>query len=379
MKLSIHHYRDGDGWDTVPAYDEDSAQTLVLAFGSDGAVSPGGPLAEISERFGEATLIGCSTGGDIRDAEVADGGAVVAVARFAHSQIRSASAPIAAANSAEAGRAIGAELAADDLRAVIVMSEGLDVNGSELVAGLLASVPEGIPVTGGLAADQDRFDATWVLTGEGLARGVVSAVGLYGERLIVGCGSGGGWDQFGPERRITRSEGNVLYELDGKPALGIYKEYLGEKADGLPASGLLFPLALGPRDAGDRRVVRTILGVDEEASSLTFAGDVPEGSIAQLMTASFDRLVEGAEQAARGAAEGLAGDLLSVAVSCVGRRWIMGEACEDELEATLAAFPSGSRQVGFYSYGEISPLGLNECSLQNQTMTVTSIGERAAA
>ena len=70
------------------------------------------------------------------------------------------------------------------------------------------------------------------------------AVGLYGEHVKLGHGSKGGWDTFGPERIVTKSDGNVLYELDDKPALALYKEYLGDRAAGLPGSALLFPLAL---------------------------------------------------------------------------------------------------------------------------------------
>jgi hypothetical protein len=195
----------------------------------------------------------------------------------------------------------------------------------------------------------------------------------------VGHGSKGGWDIFGPERLVTRAEGNVLYELDGRPALELYKSYLGDRAAGLPATGLLFPLSLRSGEEGDeRRLVRTILAVDEAAQSLTFAGDIPTGSRVQLMRANFDRLVEGAASAAamtalRGAAEG---PVLSVAISCVGRRLVLGERTEEETEATLEALPPGAQQVGFYSYGELSPFAAGRCDLHNQTMTLTTLWER---
>ena len=69
----------------------------------------------------------------------------------------------------------------------------------------------------------------------------------------------------------------MLYELDGRPALALYKEYLGDRASGLPATALLFPLAVRSDRSATRRTVRTILGIDEEQQSMTFAGDVPEG------------------------------------------------------------------------------------------------------
>ena len=180
---------------------------------------------------------------------------------------------------------------------------------------------------------------------------------------------------FGPERLVTKSEGNVLYELDGQPALRLYKEYLGELASDLPASGLLFPLALRS-DGDDKELVRTILAVDDERESLTFAGEIPIGHRAKLMQASFERLLDGAEGAAEYALERTSHNArLSIAISCVGRRLVMGERAEDELEATLHVLPPGISQIGFYSYGEISPFLEGSCDLHNQTMTLTTIGE----
>jgi hypothetical protein len=205
----------------------------------------------------------------------------------------------------------------------------------------------------------------------------ICAVGFYGERLRVGHGCDGGWSDFGPERRITRSEGNVLYELDGAPALDLYKTYLGDRAEGLPGTALLFPLSLR-RDAASQRVVRTILGIDEARRSLTFAGDVPQGSIARLMRANTDKLICSAAQAARQAAQSLpeTDDALIISVSCVGRRLILGERTEEEIETVLDGAPLRTAHVGFYSYGEISPLVAGGTSeLHNQTMTVTVFSE----
>jgi hypothetical protein len=203
-------------------------------------------------------------------------------------------------------------------------------------------------------------------------RATASALGLYGDAVRVGHGSKGGWDKFGPERKITRSEGNVLYELDGRPALELYKTYLGELAAGLPATALLFPLAIRPSRDCAESLVRTVLAHSEEDQSLTFAGDVAEGSLAQLMRANFDRLVDAASSAADSA---LTCDAkLCLAISCVGRRLILGERAEEETEAVADMLP-GCAIAGFYSYGEISPSGTADCKLHNQTMTLTTIGE----
>jgi hypothetical protein len=185
-------------------------------------------------------------------------------------------------------------------------------------------------------------------------------------------------DARGSSKTITKSAGNILYELDGRPALQLYKEYLGERATGLPATGLLFPLALRATKTEDKSLVRTILAVSETEQSMTFAGDMPEGTLAQLMRANFDRLIQGASEAALRTVNGRSqssNPTLSVAISCVGRRLVLGERTEEETEAALDVLPKGSAQVGFYSYGEISPYARRECDLHNQTMTLTTISE----
>jgi hypothetical protein len=183
---------------------------------------------------------------------------------------------------------------------------------------------------------------------------------------------------LGPEREVTRSDANVLYELDGHPALDLYKEYLGEQADGLPATGLLFPLAIRNEAEADGNTVRTILAVNENDHSITFAGDIPQGSYVRLMRANFDRLIDGAADAASviNAQSYTSGPILNVAISCVGRRLVLGPRTEEEIEAVLEAMPKGTQQIGYYSYGEISPLASGQCDLHNQTMTLTAIWEQ---
>jgi len=255
--------------------------------------------------------------------------------RFDHTRVRGASAIVTdAAHSSGVGQAIAQDLAAADLVHVFVISNGLLVNGSDLVRGILEHLPGEVTVTGGLSGDGARFEKTWVMFDGEPQADLVAAIGFYGDRLRVGYGSLGGWDPFGPQRLITRSEGSVLFELDGQPALDLYKRYLGSHAAELPASGLLFPLAV--TGSHDREpVVRTILSVDETAGSMTFAGDVPEGAVARLMKANFDRLIDGAAGAARTCAAALAGSNpdLAILISCVGRKLVLKQRVEEEVEA----------------------------------------------
>jgi hypothetical protein len=354
----------------------DSDRTLVVAFGAADLIDRPSTFDPLLAAYPRSTVIGCSTAGEICGTRVSDGSVSVGVARFADSRIRSASADVPAiGESAAAGLALARALAAPDLRAVFVLSDGLHVNGSALVEGVVRGVRPGVVVTGGLAADGDRFRRTWILHDGRLGDRRVAAVGFYGPRFRCGTGSKGGWDPFGPERIVTRADGNVLYELDGRPALSLYRSYLGDRAAGLPATALLFPLAVRePGAPPESAVVRTVLAVDPSAESMTFAGSIAEGACAQLMRSTHDRLIDGAATAASASRLDPPAASLAIAVSCVGRRLVLGERVEAEVEAVSAALPL-ARHVGFYAYGEISPRATGRCDLHNQTMTLLTVSE----
>ena len=377
MQIQRIHYHRQRGW-SAPFEIEDSRETFVLLFGASDFHDDASAIVELRRRYPQAVLAGCSTSGEVDGDVVRDGSLVVALVRFERTRLTRVEASCPEDDDSLAlGKALAKQLDADGLRGVLVLCDGLCVNGTDLVRGVVEQLPESVVVSGGLAGDGDRFQRTWVLDGEGrpsVRRAV--AVAFHGDAVRIRCGSRGGWDAFGPERIVTSSSRNVLYELDGRPALDLYKEYLGERAAGLPATGLLFPLAIRTDEGRTERLVRTILSVDESKRSMTFAGDVPQGCRAQLMKANFERLIDGASQAAqmaRGDDENVL-TTLAVAVSCVGRRLVLGERAEEEVEVALEALP-GSELIGFYSYGEISPSADGRCDLHNQTMTLTTISE----
>ena len=380
MKIQTCQYRAEGGFS--PALDPglDSERTLVLVFAAPELADTPALFTSIRETYPKGHVIGYSTAGEISGTRLADHSLSVAVMQFATTTIRLATAMVSRVEDSYAvAQSLANQLDAPDLKGVLVLSDGLHVNGSELARGFRASLGAAIPVTGGLAADGPNFKRTWVMVDGQVAQDVVAAVGLYGDAVTIGHGSQGGWDIFGPERVVTKAQSNVLYELDGKPALALYKHYLGDRVKELPAAALLFPLALRASDVHDAKpVVRTILGVDEAAQSMTFAGDIPEGSRASLMYANLDRLIQGASQAASGGPAQDPGEpTLAIAISCIGRRLVLGDRTEEEIEATLEALPAGTSQVGFYSYGELCPQGgFSSCELHNQTMTLTTISER---
>lgn len=380
MLLETLTHRQGQGFSAPLPRELDGPSTLVLAFGAPSYAAQPDAFAELAAALPQSLLLGCSTSGEIAGVQVSDASLSIAVARFERSTLRRAVTEVhRAADSRAAGARLAEQLPAQGLCAVFLLSDGLHVNGTALVEGLTEALPPGVTITGGLAGDGSRFEHTWVLDGATPREFHVCAVGLYGEHVRVSHGCDGGWSDFGPERRITRSRGNELYELDGVPALDLYKTYLGEHARGLPSTALLFPLAIKRPGKTGEALVRTILGVDEAARSMTFAGDVPEGAVARLMRTSNERLIESASHAVARAAHGVGAQRapLVISVSCVGRRLVLGERIEEEVETVVEGSPPGAGHVGFYSYGEISPAlgGGGVSELHNQTMTVTVVDE----
>jgi hypothetical protein len=388
MKIKQQRWTETSAWTPQDSPKDGCNAHLVLVFGAGALLHRPALLETVRKNYPAAHILGCSTAGEICGTQVADDSLVVTAIEFEHTQLQGAAARLdKMEDSYSTGKKLAKSLplslpgtksnAGDKLNHVFVLSDGLKVNGSDLVRGLTKHLPEGVTITGGLAGDGARFSQTLVSWDDAPAKDTVAALGFYGNRLKVGFGSLGGWNPFGPERIITRSKGNVLYEMDGQSALGLYKKYLGEHAKGLPATGLLFPLSLRTH-AGDTGVVRTILAVDEEAQSMTFAGDMPEGSYARLMKANFDRLIDGAVGAAKTShqAAGSGQTDLAILISCVGRKLVLHQRVEEEVEGVRDVLGDRAVLTGFYSYGEISPFAPGErCELHNQTMTVTTFSE----
>lgn len=355
---------------------------LVLYFGDSDVLQKG--RDHLLSLAPDAVLLGCSTGGQIFDNIVDEPEFVGAAIKFSSTRVKSAKSPVGVdVDSAAAGKFIGEQLAADDLAGIIVLSDGLSANGSDLADGISRAIGAGVPVVGGLAGDGARFEQTLVGLNGDIAPGQVAAIGLYGPDLNIGHGSEGGWRTFGPRRKMTRSEGNVLYELDGQPALDLYEKYLGDEAAGLPSSALLFPLEVSDPDVLGSGVVRTILNIDREKRSLIFAGNMEQGFIAQLMKASHDSLLNGAAEAAAAAKQAVIQEPdgeLALMVSCIGRRLVMKQRAEEEVDAAGDELGSDMPRIGFYSYGEICPKATGgRPLLHNQTMTISVISERGSA
>ncbi len=349
---------------------------LCFVFASRFLLEKDEHLASLRKQLPETTFFGCSTSGEISNNGISDDSCAITAIQFdGNTHVKAAEAVISdSIDSKTAGSNLSKELNQEGLRHVLILSDGQVVNGTELVEGLNEGLPESITATGGLAGDGARFEKTIVIDSEGNGRsGIVVALGFYGSDLEIGFGSMGGWESFGVERTVTKSAKNVLYEIDGQPALELYKSFLGENAKDLPASALLFPLNMRLHQE-DRAVVRTILNVNEQDQSLVFAGDIPEGSLVQLMKSNSYKLIDGAEDAAGITKNQLHKEPdLALLVSCVGRKLVMKQLAEEEVEVVQEQL-NAPTVTGFYSYGELAPFdAFMKCELHNQTMTITTL------
>lgn len=349
---------------------------LVLAFGPTGILGDAACHQWLREQYPTAHRIGCSTAGQVLGTRIDDDQLVVTAVDFEKTDLKPAWVELSSIDeSYVAGQRLADALWSDDLAHVLVLTGGAEVNGSELTRGLAHALPDSVSVTGGLSACSESGQAMVFLAAPG-APNSVAAIGFYGKDLKVACASGGSWEPFGTEHLVTRARSNVLIELNGRPALEVYQELLGRRAASLPACGLAFPLSVRTTDP-TQGVVRTAADVDPAGQTITFGGDIPQGSFARVMRATGDRLVEGAALAA----DNCCGELqsppqLALLVSCAARRGLLKQRAGEELEAVRDVLGPGTVLAGFYGSGEIAPHQPGQrAELHNQTMTITGFSE----
>jgi hypothetical protein len=374
MKTKQHHFFN-NAWKDYPSDINANKCQLVLVFGSSECIVKKEIFEYIKKAYPKAEIVLASTAGEIINDSVYDNTAVVTAIEFEKSIVKCVKTNINEhANSFDTGNYLIKQLDQDDLTGVLVISDGTSINGSELVDGFNRDNHRQVPITGGLAGDAARFKKTFTGMNDIPSPGNVIAIGFYGKNLLIGHGSLGGWDEFGHERIITKSNQNVLFQIDQKNALDLYKQYLGDYVNELPGSALLFPLSIRI-NGSDKNLVRTILSVNEENKSMTFAGNLPEGSKVRLMKANFDQLIEASSTAAENSIINSKPDL-AILISCVGRKLVLQERIEEEVEAAKDVLGNDTTITGFYSYGEISPFNKStQCELHNQTMTITTFTE----
>ena len=377
MRAEQRHWTTKEGWIPPRGNSVNRNAQLVLIFGSVDAVRGSGSLELARALYPNAHIAGCTTGGEIQSASVYQDSVVMSALAFHHTRVEVASVQIhSRGESHSAGEDLGKALPAGGLKHILLFCDGLRVSATHLLQGMAAVIPSKVTLTGGCAGDQDRMQCTHLWCDSEPQSGVAFAIGFYGERLGVHIGATGAWGPFGPERLVTKAQDNVLYELDGQPALKLYKRYLGDHAARLPVSGLLFPLLLHA-PGSSRTVLRALTAFDEQAQSISFFGDIAEGAYARFMRGTIERMLEDTSAAARSIQDRLAGRQaeFTLLVSCFGRRHVLRQRIEEELEAVAEVFGE-SPLAGFYSLGEFGSRAEGDSpELHNETMIITSFLE----
>ncbi|WP_025741589.1 FIST signal transduction protein [Aquimarina pacifica] len=377
MRFQQFEKKKNKNWTALQANHLTLKKPLVLVFGNRYALENTNVYEEVKELFPDGEIIFGSTAGEIIGAQVLDDSLTLTAIEFEKSTYT-----VFRENSfdnnkdaIQLGKALIRKVPKEGLKHIFIISEGSFINGSALIEGL-ETMTSNVAITGGLCGDDARFEKTISGYNENPKEGEVILIAFYGASLEISYAQYGGWTPFGPERIITKSDQNILYELDNQPALDLYKKYLGDKAAELPKSALLYPLSVKTKNKKES-IVRTILTIDEESNAMILAGDVPEGSIVQLMMANIDHIVDGALHAAEiGMKNRIHKPELALLISCIGRKLVLDQRVEEEIEEVIEAIGSQATVSGFYSYGELAPFAGNQsCELHNQTMTLTLFSE----
>jgi len=349
---------------------------LVLVFGSRFLLEKEDIYSEIRSFFPNGHLVFGTTSGEIFLNRVFDDSVTFTAIEFEKGNFIVHTENILShkKNAVKAGKALGKKFPEDNLKHLFVISEGSFVNGSDLITGLESQTLNKIPITGGLCGDGSRFEKTLASYNEKPKEGEIVVVGFYGDTLEITFAYGDGWIPFGPERTITKSSGNILWEIDNIPALNIYKNFLGEKASELPEAALFYPLSV-KTPGSDYTIGRTILNIDEKNNTMIMAGDVPEGSLVQLTMAHVDNMSDAAINASEIAMKGRKKDPeIGLLTSCFSRKLVMDQRVEEEVEEVQYGIGADVAISGFYSYGEIASIQ-GKSMLLNQTLTLTLISE----
>lgn len=351
---------------------------LVLVLGNRHMLESDTIYKDVKALFPDGDIVLGSTSGDITSNRVDDDSITITAVEFEKTEflIKSSNILNSDLDSYKTGVDLLKQFPEQGLKYVFVLSEGSFINGSQLTKGMNTSTSNNVLITGGLCGDAARFEKTLAGYNENPKPGEIIAIGFYGESFEASFSIHGGWTPFGPERVVTKSESNVLYELDNQPALDLYKKYLGDKSKELPAAALLYPLNVKSTEE-KQSFVRTILNIDEVENTMILAGDIPENSKVQLMMTNVDNIANASECAAKQALElRSTKPQLALLVSCIGRKLVLDQRVEEEIEEVVAVLGDDTTICGFYSYGEIAPFhGENNCQLHNQTMTITLISE----
>lgn len=352
-------------------------------------------VSGIREASKNVPMVGCTTAGEItNDGPTKNSVAVMAIK--ADSIVFHTGLGADVKKSArEAGKAVAqevqkkAEQEGEPLKAFVMFPDVLTGNGADAVRGVLDVLGEHFPVVGGAPGDDFMFKKTHEYRDGEVASGAIAGVGLTG-KFSMGVGVRHGWIPIGLPMKVTKSEGAVLHELDHKPAISIYEDYFGEKAnelreEALARMAITYPLGLKVPEYKEEYLIRDPITVDEKGA-ITCAAEIPEGSEVRLMIGSKEKAIEAAQYAAthlmNNFKENNTTPKLVLMFNCIAREKLFAQKANDEIRAVMDIIGPSVPLLGFYTYGEQAPLDgeTREPSkinprFYNETVVLFALGE----
>ena len=334
---------------------------------------------------GGALIIGCTTDGEISTAGLSLNSVVVLAWASNNIRLHTAQMEQISKDSHGAGIALAEKFQGLNSPYIQIFSDGLSGNADQIIQGIKTRLGDHIRIAGGTAGDGANFKQTYQYSNERVLSDSLVGVAFEGD-LHFATGVGCGWFPVGLTKEVTKAVGNVVYELDGQPALQVYEKFLGKHARYLPSVGVEYPLGLMGRygDIEDNNyfLCRAIMAVDPQTGSITFAGDIPQGAKVKMTMGNEADIIGAVEKAAQSALNELQSDNPAVKpkaiflYSCMARRIVLGSKTGKEILAIQKIVGGNVPIIGFYTYGEYAPIDKHGYSyFHNETATITIIGE----
>ena len=232
--------------------------------------------------------------------------------------------------------------------------ESLTTSGQQIVEALGQSLGVEIPLLGATAGDNFQLNGTHQFCGREVFSDAVPVLLLSGP-LVYSIAVESGWKPIGEPGLVTRSDGTLVHEIDDRPAIEFYRQFLGQDSDPGPES----PLAVLDKHGKVECLRATLVPVSEEnKGAINYVGDVRQGAMVQITVADRSAILEGCTESVTKAFAGYPhGKTPSAAMffSCAARKYLLGTRTGDEIGIVESVIGSQVPICGFYGYGEIGP------------------------
>jgi len=316
----------------------------------------------LKENIKNVKIIGSSTDGEIIDGEVTNNQIILNFNIFENTQIETILLK-KSTNSYKLGQELATKLITSNTKLIITFADALNVNGEEYIKGIQSI--SNVFIAGGLAGDNGLFKETFVFNEKEIITNGCVGVSLNSDTLKVSNEFGFNWEGIGKIMHITKSKGNIVYEIDGKTPVEIYRHYFGEDvAKDVVKIGVEFPLIIKKDNIS---IARAVVGQNDDGS-LIFAGNINTGEKVQFGYGNIESILQKDEILFQNLKNF---DIESIFIySCMARRRFLGKMIESEVKP----FSKIATVSGFFTYGEFFTFN-NKNQFFNQTMTVLLLSE----